>query len=342
MQQTILDKILSGAVLNSDEMGCAMDRMLSNDYTPEEIKSILSALAKRGETPPEIAGAARILRAYALPVEPVPGAIDCCGTGGDGAHTYNISTAVAFILAGCGVPVAKHGNRAASSKCGAADVLEELGVNIALSPEMCHDALKNLNFCFLFAPGHYAVLKPLAALRRELGFRTIFNLMGPLANPAGTEYQLLGVFDRKWVRPLAEVLKSLGTKRAMVVCGYGGLDEIATAGPTDCALLDESGTITEQTISPEDFGLPLLQNGNALRGGDAKENAAAFMDLLHGKKSAYRDIVLANAAAALVVAGKTDGLKKGVELAAASLDDGRALDVFTRYRDYSQSAAKAT
>lgn len=339
--QTILDKTLSGATLNRDEMGCAMDRMLSGDYTPEQIKSLLTALSRRGETPEEISGAAAILRKHALAVSPVIGAIDCCGTGGDGAHTYNISTAVAFTVAGCGIPVAKHGNRAASSKCGAADVLESLGVNLALTPEQCHEALKNLNFCFLFAPGHYAVLKPLAAIRKELGFRTIFNLLGPLANPAETEYQLLGVFDRRWVRPMAEVLKSLGTKCAMVVHGSDGLDEITTTGPTHCAILDEKGTITERELSPEDFGLPTLESPESLRGGDAKENAKALSDLLAGKKSAYRDIVLANASAALVIAGKALDFKKGVELAAISLDDGKAQNVLTRYIEFSQTCKTA-
>ena len=264
-------------------------------------------------------------------------AVDCCGTGGDLSGTLNISTAVALVVAACGIPVAKHGNRAASSKSGAADVLEALGVTLDVTPAQCETALRKFNFCFLMAPHHHKALKPVALIRKELGIRTLFNLMGPLANPAGTKRQLVGVFDRKWVLPLAQVLKELGTEKAWVVHGSDGLDEITLTGETYCAVLDH-GEIVDRIISPADFGLPVIESGN-IRGGTALENAAALKNLLAGAKSAYRDIVIANAAAVVLIADRTKNLTEGVALAAKAIDDGSALSVLVNYTGFSQAAA---
>ena len=263
-------------------------------------------------------------------------AIDCCGTGGDATGTYNISTATALVSAACGVPIAKHGNRGVSSASGAADVLEALGVNLAMSKERQESALKYFGFCFLMAPHHHQVMKNVAELRKALGFRTIFNLLGPLANPAGTMRQLLGVYDRKWVLPMAETLKNLGSEKAWVVHGAGGLDEISTTGETFVAILEE-GRVLKKTLTPDDFGLPTAKIED-LKGGDAQENATALDRLLRGEKTAYRDIVLANTAAVLSLHDSVGNLKDGVEKAAEAIDDGRALTVLERYRDFSNEA----
>ena len=308
--------------------------MISGSATPAQIGAYLMGLAVRGETVDELIGSARILRQMAVTIAAPENAVDCCGTGGDHSNTLNISTAVAIVVAACGVPVAKHGNRAASSKSGAADVLEALGVNLDIAPGICEAALTDLNFCFLMAPHHHQALKPLASIRKELGVRTLFNLMGPLANPAGTRRQLVGVFDRKWVLPIANVLRELGTERAWVVHGSDGLDEITLTGETYCAIL-EAGRISERTLKPDDFGLPAI-NAKDIRGGAAFENAAALKHLLEGTKSAYRDIVLANAAAVLVIATAAPDLKAGVALAAKALDDGKALTLLNQYIAFTQ------
>lgn len=307
---------------------------IMNGSVPEDdIAAFLTALAERGETVDEITGAARALRARAAAIEAPPGALDCCGTGGDGTGTWNISTAVSFVAAACGIPVAKHGNRAASSKSGAADVLESLGVNLDAPPEKLEAALHTLGFCFLMAPRHHAAMRHVAAIRKKLGFRTIFNLLGPLANPAGAQYQLLGVYDRRWLTPLAGTLHRLGCKGAWVVHGSDGLDEITLTGPTAIATLDANGTVMETTLGPQDFGLPLAPP-ESLRGGTAHENAAALSALLDGAPSAYRDIVLLNAAAALLIAGKARDRNTAREQAAAAIDSGAALAVLNRYREF--------
>lgn len=330
----LLKKIRSGDTLTQEESAQAVTGMISGTATHAQIGAYLMGLAQRGETVDELIGAARVLRDKALTIAAPASAIDCCGTGGDLSGTLNISTAVALVVAACGIPVAKHGNRAASSKSGAADVLEALGVNLDVTPEICEAALEKFNFCFLMAPHHHQALKPLAAIRKELGFRTLFNLMGPLANPAGTKRQLVGVFDRKWVAPLAQVLRELGTEKAWVVHGSDGLDEITLAGETYCAVLDK-GRISERILTPEEFGLPLLA-AKDIQGGAAFENAIALKSLLEGKMSAYRNIVLANAAAVLMIADAAPDLKQGVALAAKAIDDGKALSVLNGYITFSQ------
>lgn len=332
-----LKKISDGLVLNEQEMQTAMTFIMEGGASEVQIENFLTGLSKRGETAAEITGAARVLREKALSVKAPAGAVDCCGTGGDHIGTLNISTAVVFVAAACGVPVAKHGNRAASSKSGAADVLEALGVKLTLSKEQLEEALRRFNFCFLMAPQHHQAMKHVSAVRKKIGKRTIFNLLGPLANPASTQYQLLGVFDAKWILPIAQALKSLGTKAAWVVHGTDGLDEITLSGATKIAVL-ENGTITEKTLTPADFGLPVYKTEDFL-GGTAQENAAALHGLLEGRKNAYRDIVLANAAAVLMIAGKAKDLKDGVRLASEAIDSGSALGVLESYAAFTREAA---
>lgn len=327
-----LQKVEQGSVLTQEEMESVMRTLMQGDAEADQMESLLRHMASRGESVEEITGAAKVMREMASMIEAPRGALDCCGTGGDGAGTYNISTAVAILSAACGVPVAKHGNRAASSKSGAADVLEALGVNLDVSTRRLESSLVKSNFCFLMAPQHHQAMKHVMPVRKKIGTRTIFNLLGPLANPAGTKYQLIGVFDKKWVRPMAEVLKNLGTKSAWVVHGQDGLDEITVTAPTDIAILHE-GEIVETTISPSDFGLP-THPAEKLKGGDAKENAAALKDLLQGAKGAYRDIVLVNTAAVLNIAGKVEGLKQGVKMAEENIYNGNAYNVLQFYIKY--------
>lgn len=329
-----LNKIDQDAVLTEQEMESVMRQIMQGDAEDTQISTLLTQMAERGEAVSEITGAARIMREMASSINAPADALDCCGTGGDNSGSYNISTAVALVSAACGVPVAKHGNRAASSKSGAADVLEALGVNLDLSQEQLETALQQFNFCFLMAPHHHQAMKHVVPIRKALGFRTIFNLLGPLANPAGTKFQLIGVFDKKWVRPMAEVLNNLGTKRAWVVHGHDGLDEITTTTSTDIAILD-NGVITEKTITPEDFGLAVA-NPDDLKGGDAEENAKALRDLLSGTKNSYRDIVLANTAAALNIHGKADNLIDGISLAANAIDNGNAMKTLKNYINFTQ------
>ena len=308
--------------------------IMSGGASEAQIGAFLTGLCVRGETIAEITGAATVLREKAEIITAPPDALDCCGTGGDASGTYNISTAVALVCAACGVPVAKHGNRAASSKSGAADVLEALGVHLDLSKDRLEEALRRFNFCFLMAPHHHQAMKHVVPVRKQLGFRTIFNLLGPLANPAGTKRQLIGVFDRKWLVPLAEVLKNLGTEQAWIVHGSDGLDEITTTGETYAAILDR-GNITERTLTPDDFGLPAARPDD-LKGGDAQDNAKALQDLLDGAKTPYRDIVLANAAAALLIHGQETDLKQAVQKASQAFDNQSVKSVLETYAAFSR------
>jgi len=276
----------------------------------------------RGETVPEIVGAVRAMRGKMLRIDAPAGTVDTCGTGGDGAGTLNISTGAAIVTAASGVPVAKHGNRAASSKTGAADVLAALGVNIDADMGLVKEALWKANICFLMAPRHHNAMRHVGPTRVELGTRTIFNLMGPLSNPAGAKRQLVGVFAKQWIQPMAEVLGRLGTERAWVVHGGDGLDEITTTGVSHVAELKD-GRVTQFEVSPEAAGLSRAQASD-IKGADAATNAAAITDLVAGKKGAYRDIVLLNSAAALLVAGKAPDLKAGVTMAAQAIDNGKA------------------
>ena len=318
-------KVASGKSLTQEEAAEAFELMMSGSATPAEVGGLLMALRMRGETVDEIAGAARVMRARVLKVRAPDGAIDTCGTGGDGKGTFNVSTCAAFVVAGAGVPVAKHGNRAISSRSGSADVLKELGVNIEASPEAISRCIAKCGLGFMFAPAHHAAMRHVAAVRTELGTRTIFNLLGPLANPAGTKFQIVGVFGKEWVEPIAQVLTLLGAERAWVVHGSDGLDELTTTGVSDVAVVD-AGKVTTFRISPRNAGLPDAR-AEDLVGGDAAENAAYIRAVLGGAKGPYRHIVMLNAGAALLVAGKAKTLRDGVALAAESIDSGKALAV---------------
>jgi anthranilate phosphoribosyltransferase len=282
------------------------------------------ALRVRGETVPEISGAVATMRAQMLPVKAPSHAIDIVGTGGDASGSYNVSTAAAFIVAGAGVPVAKHGNRALSSRSGAADVLASLGVKIDLTPEQVGRCINEAGIGFMFAPSHHPAMKNVGPTRVELATRTIFNLLGPLSNPAGVKRQMVGVFSRQWVQPLAQVLKNLGSDSVWIVHGSDGLDEITLTGPTFVAAL-ENGNIRTFEVTPDDAGLS-RSSGDALKGGDAEANAASLRGVLEGKPGAFRDVALLNAAAALIVAGKAKTLKDGVALGTKSLDSGAAMN----------------
>lgn len=326
-----MDKVKEGKNLTEAEMGKAMESMMSGRWETRQIVDFLAALSSKGESVSELTGAARALRARAISIHSPDDALDCCGTGGDKKGTLNISTAVAIVAAACGVAVAKHGNRASSSKSGAADVLEALGVNLDVPFIALEEALEDFNFCFLMAPAHHTAMKHVTPARKLLATRTIFNLLGPLANPAGTKLQLMGVFAKEWVKPMAETLKALGSSRAWVVHGSDGMDEITLAGPTFCAMLDEKGKIKETKLTPDDFGLPTYDKPDALQGGDAQFNAKALRSLLQSQRGAYRDTVLANTAAVLVIAGKAPDLKTGVALAREAIDTRAAESLL---RDY--------
>ena len=320
--KSLIGKVATGASLTRAESAGAFDRMMSGEATPSQMGGLLMGLRMRGETVDEITGAVTTMRAKMLRVEAPPDAIDVVGTGGDASGSYNISTCAAFIVAGAGVPVAKHGNRALSSRSGAADVLGALGVKIDLAPEAISRCIQEAGIGFMFAPAHHPAMKHVGPTRIELGTRTIFNLLGPLSNPAGVKRQMVGVFSRQWVEPLANVLKNLGSERAYVVHGSDGLDEITTSGPTSVAAL-ENGKVTTFEIKPEDVGFAVAKP-EQLRGGDAAANAAALMDVLRGRQGPFRDVAIFNAAAALVVAGKAKDLKEGVAVATKSVDSAEA------------------
>ncbi len=320
--KSIVGKVATGATLSRDEAANAFEQMMSGEATPSQMGGLLMALRVRGETVEEITGAVSAMRAKMLRVDAPPGAVDVVGTGGDASGSFNISTCAALIVAGAGVPVAKHGNRALSSRSGAADVLAALGVNIDLTPEAIGRCIREAGIGFMFAPAHHPAMKNVGPTRVELGTRTIFNLLGPLSNPAGVRRQMIGVFSRQWTQPLAQVLKNLGAERVWVVHGSDGLDEVTTAGPTSVTAL-ENGNVTNFEISPEEVGLPRVKP-EFLRGGDAAANSKALRGVLDGEESAFRDVALINAAAALVVAGEAKTLKAGVELAAHSVDSGAA------------------
>lgn len=315
----LLAKAASREPLTRDEARQAFDILMSGQATPSQIGGFLMALRVRGETVDEIVGAATTMRSKMLRVEAPADAIDIVGTGGDGSGTYNISTLAALIVAGAGVPVAKHGNRALSSKSGASDSLAALGVKLEISPEVISRCIAEAGVGFMFAQQHHSAMRHVGPSRVELGTRTIFNLLGPLTNPAGVRRQLLGVFAEQWVLPLAEVMRDLGSESVWVVHG-DGLDEITTTGKTSVAAL-ENGKIRSFELSPADFGVSPCTL-SALKGGDGGVNAAALRDVLGGARNAYRDIALANAAASLVVAGKAETIAKGMTLAKESLDSG--------------------
>ncbi len=320
--KALIAKVATGAPLSRDEAATAFDRMMSGEATPSQMGGLLMALRVRGETVDEITGAVTTMRAKMLRVQAPPEAIDVVGTGGDASGSFNISTCAAFIVAGAGVPVAKHGNRALSSRSGAADVLGALGVKIDLNPEQVGACIREAGIGFMFAPAHHPAMKNVGPTRVELGTRTIFNLLGPLSNPAGVKRQMVGTFSKHWVEPMAQVLSNLGSECAWVVHGSDGLDEITTSGVTSVVAL-ENGRVRSFEITPEDAGLPRAKP-DGLRGGDAEHNARALLDVLKGKANAFRDVALLNAGAALIVAGKAKDLKAGTALAAKSIASGEA------------------
>jgi anthranilate phosphoribosyltransferase len=320
--KALIAKVATGASLTREEAASAFDRMMSGEATPSQMGALLMALRVRGETVDEITGAVTTMRAKMLGVKAPPDAIDVVGTGGDASGSFNISTCAALIVAGCGVPVAKHGNRALSSKSGAADVLAALGVKIDLNAQQVGRCIAQAGIGFMFAPAHHPAMKNVGPTRVELGTRTIFNLLGPLSNPAGVKRQMIGVFSKQWIEPMAQVLKNLGAESIWVVHGSDGLDEITISGPTSVAAL-ENGKIRSFEIAPEDAGIERAKP-ETLRGGDADENAKALLDVLKGKKGPLRDVAVINAAAALIVAGKAKDLKEGAALAAKSLSSGEA------------------
>ncbi|MEE2567518.1 anthranilate phosphoribosyltransferase [Hyphobacterium marinum] len=315
----------------------AFSLLMEGDAGDAEIGGFLIGLAAIGETPDDLAAGATALRARMTGITAPDGAIDTCGTGGDARGTYNISTAAAIVAAGAGARVAKHGNRAASSKSGSAEVLAELGVAMDAGPARVERALNEANVGFLFAPAHHSAVRHVAAARKALRARTVFNLLGPLANPAGTKRQLLGVFDDRWLEPVALALNSLGAERAWVVRGRDGLDEITTTGLTDVVELKD-GSTRRFTVSPEDAGLPAATLDD-LVGGTPQENAQAMRALLDGAPGAYRDIVVLNAAAALVIAGLADDLKDGAAKAQSAIDSGAAKSALERMAAISRGEA---
>ncbi len=321
-------KVSDGHALSPEEAREAFEVILSGSATPSQLGGFLMALRVRGESIAEVTGAVATMRSKMIPVKAPANAMDIVGTGGDNSGSYNISTCTALVVAGSGVPVAKHGNRSLSSKSGAAEALAELGVNIDIDARKISDCINRAGIGFMFAPLHHAAMKHVGPTRMELGTRTIFNLLGPLTNPAGVKRQMVGVFARKWVEPLAEALRELGSEKAWVVHGSDGMDEITTTGPTAIAEL-KNGIIRSFEISPEDVGLA-VSDPKDLKGGLPSENAKALRDVLAGAKNAYRDVVLFNAAASLLVADKVETLKDGVEMAAQSIDSGSAADTLEK------------
>jgi len=333
----ILADLADGAVLTAERSEEAFEIIMSGAADLAQMAAFIMALRLRGETVDEIVGGARVLRARAAALKAPEGSVDTCGTGGDGVGTYNISTAAAIVAASAGATVAKHGNRSVSSKSGSADVLMALGANLELSIADNEESLRQNKFAFMFAPAHHKAMRHVAPARGSLQLRTIFNLLGPLANPAQTKRQVLGVFDKKWLRPMAEVLQKLGSEHVWVVHGSDGLDEITTTGKTWVAEL-KNGTINEFEITPESVGLPCAQLED-LKGGEAEENAQAMRDLFAGQPSAYRDIVLMNSGAALVVAGIASDIADGVVRAQKAIDSGDTRATLEAWVNFTNSRA---
>ncbi len=309
--------------LTRSEAETAFQELFKGTATPSQIGGFLMALRTRGETVDEISGAAAAMRANCLPVHAPAGAIDIVGTGGSGKKTLNISTATAFTVAGCGVPVAKHGNKAASSKSGAADALGQMGVNVMVGPEVVEKALSEVGIAFMMAPMHHPAIRHVMPSRVELGTRTVFNILGPLTNPAGVKRQLTGAFSRAMIRPMAETLNTLGSEKAWLVHGSDGTDELTITGVSWMAVV-ENGTVSERELHPDEAGLPVHPFSD-ITGGTAEENGRALKAVLSGEKGAYRDAVLLNAAAALVISDKVSSLSEGVEMASESIDNGEAM-----------------
>jgi anthranilate phosphoribosyltransferase len=331
----LIAKVAAGSHLSRADAADAFDAILSGEVTPSQLGGFLMALRVRGETVEEITGAVTAMRAKMLPVVAPPDAIDVVGTGGDGSGSYNVSTLAALIVAACGVPVAKHGNRAASSKSGTADTLAALGVKIGVAPAVVERCIREAGIGFMLAPTHHAAMRHVGPTRAELGTRTIFNLLGPLANPAGVKRQLVGVFSAAWLLPMAEVLRNLGSERAWITHGADGLDEMSTTGTTKIVELKD-GAIRAFEVGPEEVGLTRVDLA-ALKGGDAAYNAEALKAVLGGARNAYAEIAMLNAAGALVVAGKARELAEGVAMAGDALASGAAKRVLDRLVDVSNA-----
>lgn len=321
--QDILRKVVEGHDLPEEEMVSIMTQIMEGKVDRSLLGAFLTALRMKGETVAEISGAARVMREKAVPLNiSVEGVVDTCGTGGDGADTFNISTTTAFVVAGAGIPVAKHGNRAVSSRSGSADVLKSLGVNIEADKTIVERCIEMAGIGFLFAPTLHKAMKHAADVRRELGFRTVFNLLGPLTNPAGVQAQVVGVFDSKWTSPLANVLRNLGAVHAFVVHGEDGLDEITLTSNTKISELNNQ-KIKDYYLDPTELGFDYCSEQD-LKGGSAEDNATILRELLDGKGGPKRDIVLLNAAAAIIAAGKASDFKEGIEVARQSINSGEA------------------
>lgn len=333
----ILKRVAAGEVLDAETSARAFTAIMAGEVGEVQMAALLTALAVRKPAVPEITGAVTAMRGAMKKVQAPANAIDLVGTGGDGLCTLNISSAACFAVAACGVPIAKHGNRNMSSRTGAADVLEALGVKVEVTPELAQTCIEQTGLCFLFAQGFHPAMRHVTPVRRALGFRTIFNLLGPLSNPAGVKRQLLGVYALEWLEPVAKVLGTLGTEKAWVVHGSDGLDELSISDVTHVAVLDR-GQVALRNVAPEDAGLPRWPLA-AVKGGDAPENAAALTRLLDGEPGAYRDIVLLNAAAALIVADKAKDLREGADLAAKAIDSGAAKNVLKKLVAVSNGAA---
>jgi anthranilate phosphoribosyltransferase len=318
----LLNKVAAGQALSEPEAENAFNIVMSGDATPAQIGAFLMALRVRGETVDEITAAARIMRSKALMITAPKNAMDVVGTGGDASGTLNISTGSAIVVAGCGVPIAKHGNRALSSRAGAADVLGALGVNIDCEMPLIEKSIRDAGIGFMMAPRHHSATRHVAGPRVELATRTIFNILGPLSNPAGVNRLLVGVFAKEWVEPMAKVLGKLGAEKAWVIHGSDGIDELTTTGPSYVSAY-EDGKVTNFEVSPADAGIPFSKTED-IKGGDAEENAKAMTAMLSGEKGAFRDIVIYTAAAALIVADKADNLKEGAAIAANAIDSGKA------------------
>ncbi len=337
--RAVLEKLLRRENLSRDEASALMGAMVSGEVSEPQIAGLLIALRAKGETVEEIAGFVSVLRDKAIRVTPSrDGLVDTCGTGGDGTHTFNISTAAAIVAASAGVGVAKHGNRALSSKCGSSDVLEALGIH-TVAPERVADVIDRAGIGFMFAPAHHPALKHAAGVRRDLGVRTVFNLLGPLANPAFVKRQLVGVFDPALTETVAHVLASLGSEKVYVVHGSDGSDEVTVAGDTRVTVLDH-GHVDTFTFSPESVGIERV-NARALTGGTPEENAATIVAILEGARGAKRDAVVLNAGFVIAVAGRADSVADGVAMAAAAIDDGRAKDTLERLRATTRELASA-
>ena len=322
-------KVYKRENLTYDEAYKTMDEIMSGEASEVQMSAYLTAMSMKGETIEEITASAEAMRAHCVRLLNDEEVLEIVGTGGDGSNTFNISTTSSIVISAAGVPVAKHGNRSASSKCGAADVLEELGVNINIEPEKSLKCLKEINLCFLFAQNYHIAMKYVAGVRKELSIRTIFNILGPLTSPAGATMQVLGVYEKELVEPLTEVLKNLGVKSALTVYGLDGMDEISSSDKTAVCELKDGETMYYE-ISPEYFGMELASKED-LVGGDAKENAKITLSILNGEKGPKRNAVLLNSAAGLYSAGKVDSLREGVELAKEVIDSGKALKQLEKF-----------